>query len=108
AFFDLGYMQEERLCIFDPFYIATMLLIKGVQLFVPQATLDKINNSLFEHIGQLENQAWQANNNMCMQDPTFIRDGLWFGKTLAMIDTLWQYEQGESSWLKASLTQRHR
>jgi len=108
AFIDWAYMQEEGLCIFDPCYITTMLLMKGVQLFVPQATLDKINNSLFEHIGQLENQTWQANNNMCMQDPTFIRDGLWFGKTLAMIDTLWQYEQGESSWLRASLTQRHR
>jgi hypothetical protein len=108
AFIDWAYMQYEGLCIFDPCYLVTMLLMKAVQLFISQSQLDRMSNLLFEHIEQLENHAWQGNNNMRIEDPTFIQDGLWFGKSLAMIDTLWQYERPEMSWVKESLTQRRR
>jgi len=102
AFIDWEYMQYEGLSIYDPCYIATMLLMKGVQLFVPRSKLDMISNSLFKHIEYLEDRLTETKNE------TFIHDGLWFGRCLAMIDTLWQYERRKCSRLKASLARERR
>jgi len=102
AFIDWEYMQYEGLSIYDPCYIATMLLMKGVQLFVPRSKLDMISNSLFKHIEYLEDRLTETKNE------TFIHDGLWFGRCLAMIDTLWQYERRKGSRLKAALARERR
>ncbi len=102
SFIDWEYMQYEGLCIYDPCYIATMLLMKGVRLFIPRSKLDIMCDSLFKHIEDLENQLTQT------KGETSVHDGLWFGKCLAMIDTLWQYERTEGSRLKASLAQERR
>jgi hypothetical protein len=102
AFIDWAYMQCEGICIYDPCYIATMLLIKGVQLFIPRSKLDRISEALFQHIKIREDSLTPDTNRR------FVNDALWFAKCLSMVDTLYEYETGESSQLKAVVGQKHR
>jgi hypothetical protein len=102
SFIDWEFMEHEAISIYDPCYIATMVLMRGVRLFVPRSKLDRISDSLFEHIECMEERLTETKNE------AFIRDVLWFGKCLAMIDTLWAYEGSEGSRLKALLGQQRR
>lgn len=101
AFIDWAYMQCEGLCIYDPCYITTMLLIKGVQLFIPQSKLDRISKALFQHIKIRETSLATDTNRR------FIDDALWFAKCLSMVDTLYEFETDESSVLRAVVRQKN-
>lgn len=100
AFIDWEYMQYEALSIYDPCYIVTMLLMRGLQLCVHRTKLDKIENTLFYFIMQLEKKKTIKENQK------YIDDVLWFGKNLAMIDTLWAYEGAESTHVKEIIKQK--
>jgi len=102
AFIDWEYMEPEGLCLFDPCYIVTMILMRSIQFFVLRPNLDRISSSLFQHIENLEERVADA------QSKRSIHDGLWLAKCLALIDTLWSYERTESGPLKALLTQERR
>jgi hypothetical protein len=101
-FIDWEYMQSEGFCLFDPCYMATMLLMRGVQLFIPRSQLDMINEHLFKHIKTREDSLTETANRK------FIGDALWFAKCVCMIDTLYDYERGECSLLKSLLRQQRR
>jgi hypothetical protein len=101
-FIDWEYMQSEGFCLFDPCYMASMLLMRGVQLFIPRSKLDMINEQLFKHIQTREDSLTETANRK------FIADALWFAKCVSMIDTLYDYERGECSRLKALLRQQRR
>jgi hypothetical protein len=101
-FIDWEYMLYRGFCLYDPCYMATMLLMRSVQLFVRRSELDVISSSLFGHIKQLEEHVAEPGNKK------FIQDGLWFAKCLAMIDTLWEYEKTECSRLTAFVGGTHR
>jgi hypothetical protein len=98
-FIDWEYMQAGGLCLYDPCYLATMLLMRSVQLFVCRFELDVISDCLFNHIKYLEEEVADARNQK------FIEHGLWFAKCVAMVDTLWAYEAAECGWSKAFLGQ---
>jgi hypothetical protein len=102
AFIDWEYMQTEGLCIYDACYIVIMLLMRSVELLITRSELAKISDFLFEHIRYLEDRLTEPGKKQ------FVRDGLSFAKRLGMIDTLWQYETGRRSGLKALLRQRER
>jgi hypothetical protein len=102
AFIDWEYMQIKGLSIYDACYMVIMLLVRSTQLLIPRSGLDMINTSLFQHIKYLEGRLASPGNN------EFVQDGLWFAKCVGMIDTLWQYETGRGSRLKALLGQKHR
>jgi hypothetical protein len=101
-FIDWEYMQSAGFCLFDPCYMATMLLMRSVQLFIPLLKLDMINDCLFQHIRTREDSLTENPNRH------FIDDALWFAKCVGMIDTLYEYERGNCSPLKALLKQEHR
>jgi hypothetical protein len=101
-FIDWEYMQSAGFCLFDPCYMATMLLMRSVQLFIPRSKLDIINDCLFQHIRAREDGLTENPNRK------FIDDGLWFAKCISMVDTLYEHEGGKNSWLKAVLRQEHR
>lgn len=101
-FIDWEYMQSGGFCLFDPCYMAVMLLMRAVQLLISRPKLDLINQCLFQHI-RMREEGLAAKSN-----EKFIDDGLWFGKCLSMVDTLYEYETGESSQLKAVVGQKHR
>ena len=101
-FIDWEYMQSAGFCLFDPCYMATMLLMRSVQLFVPRSKLDMIKDRLFQHIKTREASLTENPNRK------FIDDGLWFAKCVSMVDTLDEYERGDCSPLKALLRQEHR
>ncbi len=101
-FIDWEYMQSAAFCLFDPCYMAIMLLMRAVQLLISSSKLDIINDDLFERIRvREESLAAEANRR-------FVNDALWFAKCLSMVDTLYEYETGESSRLKAVVGQKHR
>jgi len=101
-FIDWEYMQSAGFCLFDPCYMVTMLLLRGVQLLIPRSQLDMISDSLFPYIKNREHSLTDGANRKC------VDDGLWFAKCLSMVDALYDYEIGQSSWLKALLGQKHR
>jgi hypothetical protein len=101
-FIDWEYMQPAGFCLFDPCYMAIMLLMRGVQLLISRAKLDLIEQCLFQHIRTREEGL--AEN----QNRDLIDDGLWFAKCISMVDTLYEHEKSENSWLKAVLRQEHR
>jgi hypothetical protein len=101
-FIDWEYMQATGFCLFDPCYMATMLLMRAVQLFIPQPKLDAINDHLFQHIKDRE-ESLTADANR-----PFLDDGLWFAKCVAVVDTLYESETAECSRLKALLRQERR
>ena len=101
-FIDWEYMQSAGFCLFDPCYMAVMLLMRAVQLLISQPKLDLINQCLFQHIRMREEGLMENSNEK------FIDDGLWFAKCVSMVDTLDEYEKGDCSRLKALLSQKHR
>ncbi len=102
VFIDWEYMQTAGFCLFDPCYMTTMLLMRGVQLFIPRSKLDMISKCVFQHIKYLEDRLTEKPNKH------FIDDGLWFAKCVSMVDTLYHYERTGCSRLKALLRQEHR
>ena len=82
SFIDWEYMEKEALSIYDPCYIATMVLMRAVQLCVRGSDLDTICNSLFQHIERLEEELTETKHKV------FIRDVLWLGKCLAEVDPI--------------------
>jgi hypothetical protein len=101
-FIDWEYMQSAGFCLFDPCYMAIMLLMRAVQLLIPRSKLDMINQCLFQHIRMREEDLTDNSS------AKFIDDGLWCAKCLSMVDTLDEYEKGECSPLKALLSQKRR
>lgn len=94
SFIDWEFMQYEGLCVYDACYVATMMLMKGVQLFASRSQLDVINDALYDHISYLEES---------LTDPDkkkFVPDSIWFARCIAMLDTLWQYENSECGRFK--------
>src|ERR1017187_9694168 len=102
SFIDWEYMESNGLCLYDPCYIATMALMRGVQLVVSRSKLNQMSDALFQHIEGLEERLADA------EHKAHIRDSLWFAKCLAMIDTLWQYETTKGSRLRALAVQERR
>ena len=102
VFIDWEYMEPEGFSLFDPCYIATMILMKGAQLLISRSKLDAMRDFLFQHIEDLEESLTDAKNKQ------LIPDGLWFAKHLTMIDTLWEYERTGNRGLKALLGQGRR
>ena len=102
CFIDWEFMQYEGFCMFDPCYMVTMLLMRGVQLFIGLSELHKMAETLFGHIKRQEDNIADDKNRL------FTYDSLWFASCLAMVDTLWQYENSENSGVKALLGQRKR
>jgi len=101
-FIDWEYMQSAGFCLFDPCYMAIMLLMRAVQLLIASSKLDIINRDLFEHIRSCEESITDDLNSKV------IADGLSFAKAIAMIDTLYEYEAGGGSSLKALVGQKYR
>jgi hypothetical protein len=102
VFIDWEYMQPHGLCIYDACYMATMLLMRSAQLLLPRFVLDRIGDSVFAHIHRCENCLAPADKK------EFVGKSVWFGKSLAMIDTLWQYERALSGRAATLLGCTHR
>ena len=102
AFIDWEYMQTQGLSIYDACYMVIMLVMRSAQLLIPRGGLEKISTSLFHHIRCLEERLTTPG------DAGFVQDGLWFATSMAMIDTLWQYETNPGSRLKALIKQKPR
>ncbi|MEP6703447.1 MAG: hypothetical protein ABJB34_01455 [Acidobacteriota bacterium] len=99
VFIDWEYMRAAGLCIFDPCYMAVMILMRSVQLFLRRPDLEKISESLFAHIEFCEERLAPPDKKRCVQD------AVWFAKCIAMIDTLWQYERSHRKLLSGLLAQ---
>lgn len=101
-FIDWEYMQRAGFCLFDPCYMAIMLVMRAIQLLISSSNLGLINDNLFEHIRICEESITDDLHR------EFIADGLWFAKAMTTIDTLYEYEAGEGSSWKALLGQKGR
>ncbi len=103
CFIDWQFMEPKGFCLYDACYFATMLLMRSVQLLVPQFKLDKMQDALFQHIERLEEGLADG------QNKKFTNDALWFAKCQAMVDTLWQCERAEHNRLRSLLgRERHK
>ena len=87
SFIDWDCMQHQGTSLLDPCYFVTLLLMRSVQLLIPKTKANIISESLFQHIKQLEERLTET------KYENFISDGIWFGKCIAITDTLWWYEQ---------------
>ncbi len=102
SFIDWDYMQYRGSSLFDPCYFVIMVLMRCIQMCLLRPKVDLIGRALFEHTRKLEEGSWPVENR------EGIKDGLWFEKCRAMIDTLWWYEKMEKNWATSVLKQRWR